>query len=300
LDLERINQAVLERAADVKPAIVWVDKGLVIRRDTLHRLRVLDPAIKLVHFNPDDPFGGFGLAGWRTFLNAIPEYDVHFVPRRQNVAEYRGCGARRVIQLVPAWGYASKVHRPVAVGASECQRFGADLGFVGSFEADRGERLFAAAEAGLNVRIVGPWPAPFLHARMRHIPEGAFGMSYATAICSFKIALGFLRKQNRDQHTSRSVEIPACGVFMLAERSTEHELLFEEGKEAEFFSSTDELIDKARYYLTHDRQRQQIAEAGRRRCIRSGYSNEECLLRMLEAVCGDSARTEPTMPKPQA
>jgi len=69
----------------------------------------------------------------------------------------------------------------------------------------------------------------------------------------------------------------------LAERSQEHQQLFAEGREAEFFSSVEELIDKARFYLSHDRERERIAAAGRERCRVSGYSNEA---RMAQIIAG--------------
>lgn len=82
------------------------------------------------------------------------------------------------------------------------------------------------------------------------------------------------------------MEIPGCGGFMMAERTKEHQSLFEEDKEAVFFSSNEELLDKCRYYLLHEEERARIAAAGHQRCISSGYSNEVGIRNMLEMVLG--------------
>ncbi len=74
---------------------------------------------------------------------------------------------------------------------------------------------------------------------------------------------------------------------MLAERTEEHRRLFEEGKEAAYFSSNKELLAKVCYYLKHEDERQAIAHAGRERCLTSGYSHHDRLRFMLEQVrCG--------------
>jgi spore maturation protein CgeB len=57
--------------------------------------------------------------------------------------------------------------------------------------------------------------------------------------------------------------------------------LFDEGKEAEFFGSMEELIDKSRFYLLRAEARQRIARSGRERSLRSGYDNESRLSEML-------------------
>lgn len=71
---------------------------------------------------------------------------------------------------------------------------------------------------------------------------------------------------------------------MIAERNEDFVGLFEEGKEAEFFSSDDELIDKVRFYLKSSDLRKRIAAAGYERCIKSGYSNHERFRSMLQML----------------
>jgi spore maturation protein CgeB len=71
---------------------------------------------------------------------------------------------------------------------------------------------------------------------------------------------------------------------MLAERTEEHLSYFEEGKEAEFFDSEEELLDKIKYYLNHERERESIARAGRERCLRSDYSNKRLIQKSFEII----------------
>ncbi len=98
-----------------------------------------------------------------------------------------------------------------------------------------------------------------------------YGEKYVEVINNSKINLGFLRKINRDEVTSRTMEIAACGSLLVAERTSRHNALFYEGKEAEFFSTNKELYEKIQYYLEYDYLISDISKSGRRRCLQSGY-----------------------------
>jgi spore maturation protein CgeB len=208
-------------------------------------------------------------------------YDLFATTKSYGVEELRSLGCRKVIFVGNA--FDPNTHRPVSVSPEERMQYGGAVGFIGTWEAERAETMNWLAANGCEVRIWGNmWNhCPHRHASLVSEGRDLIGATYAKAICAFDINLCFLRKLNRDLQTTRSVEIPACGAFMLAERTEEHLQLFEEGAEAEFFSSRDELLDKIKYYLAHPSTRSKIATAGRQRCLRSGYSYHERIRTIL-------------------
>ena len=77
--------------------------------------------------------------------------------------------------------------------------------------------------------------------------------------------------------------------MMLADRSDEHQELFKEGEEAEFFSSGEELKDKTAFYLKREDLRSRIALAGYRRCFESGYNYRKVMelrINQIKAITG--------------
>lgn len=264
---ERVVAAAKRRHWDV----VWLEKALTIGPDMVRRLRKLCPRATIVGFSPDDMCRRHNQS--RQFIQALPEYDWFITTKADSKSSLEALGCPRVV--VVGNGFDPEAFRPIAVSSSDVERLGGDIGFIGSYEKERAGALHALASAGLGVRVWGdgwrslPSAPPGLRVENRAL---AFD-DYAKACSAFKINLGFLRKLNHDQQTTRSVEIPACGGFLLAERTPEHLALFEEGREAEFFASPEELLAKCRRYLEDDRARAAIARRGHERCLSSGYSN---------------------------
>lgn len=60
----------------------------------------------------------------------------------------------------------------------------------------------------------------------------------------------------------RIFDICAAGGFLMTNYQEELPEYFEIGKEAEYYGSQEELIDKCKYYLSHDDERKKIAMAG--------------------------------------
>lgn len=262
--------------------VVWIDKGITIKARTLKQIKKLSPETVLAHYNPDDPFGAIR-SGWKTFLRAAPFYDVHFVPRDENLDEYRSLGCENVVRFY--FSYDKTIHRPMEITEAERLKYGGPVGFIGDYEKERAESIKFLADNGVIVRIWGPnWGKTKSHPNMIIEGKCVLNDDYAKAICAFDINLCFLRKVNRDRYTVRSMEIPATGSFMLAERTDEHMALFKEGKEAAYFSSNQELLEKVQYYLEHADERHAIAASGYKRCISSKYSSYEIIMGMLDTI----------------
>jgi spore maturation protein CgeB len=125
----------------------------------------------------------------------------------------------------------------------------------------------------IRVKVFGDrWKRTWVGWRYpRHFSPAAYSEAYVNAISNSKISLAFVSSSNRDEYTMRTFEIPGSGGFFLAERTPKHQELYEEGKEAEFFSSVEECADKIVFYSNHESARQRIAAAGYERCVRSDY-----------------------------
>lgn len=280
----RINEAVRKTIrSEEQIDLVWFDKSLETVAQTFHAIRQAYPHVKIVGYSPDDLMNPSNQS--RQLFETLPLYDVFFTTKSYNVSELITLGTPRVEFVDNAFHPA--LHRPIVLSADEKAHRGAPVGFIGFAEEQRARSIEKLARAGIEVKVWGPlWDRRKTEHDATYTVGGSsqWGEGFSRTVCAFDINLGFLRKENRDLQTTRSIEIPACGAFMLAERTDEHMRLFTEGQEAEFFSSDDELLEKVRYYLANPEKRRRIAAAGRERCLRDGYSNQDRLSEMLNRV----------------
>lgn len=280
-DIDHANQKIIAALMKKEYEILWIDKGITIRKETLRRAKELSPKTVIVSYSPDNMAMRHNQS--QNYLDSIPYYDLHITTKSYIIDDMKRLGCKEV--LFSTKSYEETFHYPRNVTKDDVERLGADVGFVGAWEEERMNSILYLTRNGVKVRVFGNdgWACCKGDNPNLTIEDyGLYDEDYAKSFMCFKISLCFLRKMNFDQQTSRTMEIPACGGFMLAERTKEHMELFEEGVEAEFFDSDQELLEKCKYYLEHEVERKRIAEAGRERCISSGYSNVETLRKFVQ------------------
>ena len=83
----------------------------------------------------------------------------------------------------------------------------------------------------------------------------------------------------------RVLDIMACGGFVLSNLQPEIAEYFEDGAEIVTFNSLKECMDKIDYYLAHEKEREQIAEAGRKK-VQEMFSYRSGLEKLIISVRG--------------
>jgi hypothetical protein len=267
--------------------LCYVDGGEWVTPRLIECLR--QHADRVINYNIDDPFGPRDGQLFKAYRSSVPSYDLCVVVRSQNVAEARALGARDVLLLTRAADEVS--HAPRRLTAEDHRLWDSEVLFLGTWFPERGPFLFELVKRGVPLTIRGGrWNrAPEWRHLGPHYAGGHIsGDDYAKAIQCARINLGLLSKGNRDLHTTRSLEIPALGGLLCAERTSEHLAMYQEGREALFWQDADECAEVCRRALRDEAARRSIAAAGHGRIAHNGHYNEKLMSAILARVYGDT------------
>ncbi len=282
-DLSGANDLILKKIREYQYDIVWIDKGIVISDKTLSIIKTEQPNTKIIGFSPDWMAGRHNQSV--QFIKSLPLYDCYVTTKSYSVEEMIRMGCKDVFYVGNS--YQKGFHKPYVLDEVEKNIYCSDISFIGAYEKERAESISFLSKNGLKINIWGDHKWITFCKNNKNLCFKGLELkdeSYCKALSGSKISLCFLRKVNKDLQTTRSIEIPACGSFMLAERTTEHQSLFEENKEAVYFETNEELLQKCLYYLKENTEREQIALAGFSRCIKSDYSYHGRIKEILNHV----------------
>jgi len=242
-------------------------------------------ARRVVNYNIDDPMSTRDYARFKAYRRSIPHYDLCVVVRSENVPEAERLGARDVLRVFRSADEVS--HAPRAVLPADRERWQSEVLFLGTWFPERGPFLLELVRRGVPLTIRGAnWSkAPEWPALRAHWKGGPLhGDEYALALQCARVSLGLLSKGNRDLHTTRSLEIPALGGLLCAERTPEHLALYAEDEEALFWGDAAECAHVCLATLADETRRLGIAAAGHARSVANAHRNENVMRTILERL----------------
>jgi hypothetical protein len=293
------NDALIARAAALRPHLLFVCKGTMVKPEAIEAAKAGGAVAAL--WWPDVSFFVHG----REIPRAVPRYDWIFTTKTFGLRDLREkFGVTRASFMPHA--YHPEVHRKFPCDASDHARYACAVSFIGTWSPKKQVLLEAlvVARPQIDLKIWGAqWEKAGARLKKWIVAQETIGAEYAKAIRLSKINLAILSETrpgstSGDLITARTFHIPACGGFMLHERTAEVVSYFEEGKECAFFADADEMIERIDYFLGHPDEREAVAEAGHLRCLSSGNAVDDRVRAVLEKVEELRPRAPPERARP--
>jgi spore maturation protein CgeB len=274
--LRRFSYRAVEICRQWKPQIILTTGIAPINKDALQEIGQM--GVRRINYLTDDPWNIAHRSKW--FLSALPCYDQIFNPRRSNITDLKQLGCKDVRYL--PFGYAPDLHyKEQFTSSEESKQFSTDVVFLGGADKDRIPYLSALAKKGFNIGLYGGYWERFND--LKPLTRGhADVTTMRKAIAGTKVALCLVRRANRDGHAMRTYEVPAVGACMLLEDTDEHRDLFgEEGNAVVYFTQIDEMIEKTRWLLDHDTERERMAQVAHELITKGKNTYQDRLKTML-------------------
>lgn len=205
-----------------------------------------------------DYLGNFG----REYIMAA-DYDAYFFKDRYIVEFFRDKLGKRAFFLPqacnPMW------HRRVELTEEEKKKYGCDLTLAGNMYYYRA--LICEQFLDYKFKIWGNNYPRWLESPVKSIYQNHYiaEEEKAKAFNAAKIVLNMMHYGELLGVNVRTFEAAGCGAFQIVDWKPNLDEFFEPEKEVVTFRTLGELKEKVRYYLEHDRERQEIADRGYRR-----------------------------------
>ena len=270
---EKANFDLILKCRELRPNIVWIDTGVWIKSSTLRLLKQMG-CFLVMHITDALKALNWRVRYKRRQLNStLPLYNVLLTT---NINDYKTlAGSLAPTCFLTDLGYDNDLFTSAPMPTELAKKWDNDIVFIGHYEKSTEAGILALIDAGLSVTVFGhnTWFSSPNRARLgERLKPFLSNQDYVSAIKGASIGLCFVSALNYNQTAGRSFEIPGSGTFLLAPRTKQHLNYYLEGVEAEFFSDLVELVGKAKYYLKHPTEREDIAMQGYKRCLKSGYS----------------------------
>jgi spore maturation protein CgeB len=282
---EKMNQLLLEEVEVQKPDlcffILFGDEPAV-KKETIKEITKSGNTITFNWFTDDhwrfDNFSKY----WAPLFHWAATTDS------QAPEKYKKIGYQNVIKT--QWACNHFLYRPHASSFE----YNFNVSFIGQPHGNRRQVISFLRNGGINVECFGyGWPKGSIsHEDMiRVFSQSKINMNLSKSSgMGFKgVAKIFLVKQNerlqlvspskwgdnlrslvgrfREQIKGRNFEIPGCRGFLVSGYADDLNEYYKLDEEIVCYKNNDDLVEKVRYYLSHEDEREKIAQLGYERTI---------------------------------
>lgn len=260
-----LAESVVAKALDWRADLVWAVAQSPLTPSALDELK--HEGIQTAFWFVED---------YRLFLywkEIAAHYDAIFTIQRNEFHEaLKSVGARNIMYLPCAAN--PSVHRPLLLEPSEMDRYGSPVSFVGAGYYNRQSLFSRMALPGLKI-WGNDWPKEWPGASL--VQEDGRRVTVeetAKIYCATKVNLNLHSSPNHeginphgDFVNPRTFEIASCGAFQIADQRGELADLFVPGDEIAVIRTPEEIPQVIQYYLSHEHERQEMAERARARVL---------------------------------
>ncbi len=214
-----------------------------------------------------------------------PALDWSVTTDRDSLPKYESIGYDSVI--LSQWACNRYAYDRTAAGLEY------DVTFIGQSYGERPTTVERLRAEGIDVRCWGfGWPdgriehdemvRVFGASRINLNLSSAFSPPERLPMRLLRPLLG-RKEERRSQIKGRTFEVPGSGGFLLTDHVAHLEDYLTPGREIGVFESPDDLVSQVRWWLEHEDERAQAAEAGYRR-VRAEHTYDHRFAEIFERV----------------
>jgi spore maturation protein CgeB len=192
--------------------------------------------IKMVNFNPDNPFminnrGG----GNKNIGKSIQYYDLHFTYDPDIYNNFK--------KINHPVQYHYFAHDPMVFNVEEVMKTEVNkLCFIGNADAERAKLIQTIGET-TPIDVYGIYWDRFIGTNQKNITihKGVFGDAYFATLAKYRLQLNMMRKHNPNGHNMRSFEVPGVGGLMLTLATAQQREIFKNFKGVFFYDKVEDI-----------------------------------------------------------
>lgn len=282
----QLNLNFVEKCLNFKPDLLLVFKGDTIFKESLELIKKKIRPIMTTWW-VDDPFckwnDAYLMTPYENSLKSLFIWDYFFIYDTYFLARLKRIGIKNPYYLPNATDdeFFFKIEEPKK---DDIEYYGSDLSFVGTPSRLRAQMIKSVSNS--NIKIWGvPWYSPFFKSLQTKIN---IDIDEIRKIHNYtKINLNCHLPGNVNGANVRTFDIPACGGFILSDRCSDIvDHLYKENEEVILYNDFDDMKEKVKYYLKHEKEREQIAANAMRKTLKQ-HLYKHRVAELLQVIKGD-------------